>query len=381
MADMTQATGPLPTSFPPEIYARRINTLQQRVRERGLGGVLIGTGAELAYLTGVWTSSHERLTALVIAPSGYARFVAPATDAAVVKDAEKIPGVVGHTWRDGDEPYERIADYLGDNLVALGTSLTSQHVLRLQTATEMGETALVTDVLGDVFMAKDAEEIAQLEFAAAAIDRVHAHLPELLQPGKTERDVAVELEKLILTEHDRVDFIIVGSGPNGANPHHDYSDRVLEPGDPVVVDIGGTVGAGYHSDCTRTYTVGTATNPDFLGAYEVLRAAQAEAVATARPGMTAGQLDAVARGRINQAGYGVNFSHRLGHGIGLALHEPPFIVAGSDTVLEEGMVFSIEPGIYVDGRWGMRIEDIVVLESDGARPLNFSPRNLFEATS
>lgn len=363
----------LPEIFPQEIYSRRLTRVQQHLRDRGLGGVIIGSGPELAYLTGSWTSSHERLTALIVPPSGNARLLAPATDATALTAVGEMPGIELVTWRDGENPYALAERACGSGTVAVGTSLTAHHVLRLQET--CGEVVLATDVLAAAFMVKGKEEIEQLEFAAAAIDRVHAAVPELLKPGRTEREIAAELDALILREHSRTDFIIVGSGPNGADPHHDFSDRVLAEGDPVVVDLGGTVGAGYHSDCTRTYVVGGGTTADsadseFVRAYDTLRRAQADAVAAARPGMTAGELDSVARDRINEAGYGTYFTHRLGHGIGLALHEEPFIIACNETVLEPGMVFSIEPGIYIPGKWGMRIEDIVVLEEDGARPLN-----------
>lgn len=370
MTDHASSSSNLPVVFPPEVYARRLARVQREVRERGLGGAIIGTGPELAYLTGSWTASHERLTALAVPPVGDARLVAPATDAAALASVGEMAGISLVTWRDGENPYALAEGACGTGPVAVGSTLTADHVLRLQDV--CGEIVLATDVLAAVFMVKGPEEIEQLEFAAAAIDRVHARVPELLQPGRTEREVAGELDSLIRAEHSSTDFVIVGSGPNGADPHHDFSDRVLQTGDPVVVDIGGTIGAGYHSDCTRTYVVGGADNAasDFARAYDILRRAQADAVAAARPGMTAGDLDAVARGRLNEAGYGTYFSHRLGHGIGLGLHEEPFIIARNETVLRPGMVFSIEPGIYIPGAWGMRIEDIVVLEDDGARRLN-----------
>lgn len=360
----------LPQTFPSDVYARRRNRVQHAVRERGLGAAVIATGPELAYLTGSWTSSHERLTALVIPPVGDARLVAPATDAASLAGLGDMPGITMVTWHDGEDPYLLVDGATGPGPVAVGSSLTADHVLRLRDV--CGEIELASEVLASAFMVKRPEEIEQLAFASSAIDRVHAAVPDLLQPGRTERDVAEELDALILREHSRTDFVIVGSGPNGADPHHDFSDRVLEVGDPVVVDIGGTVGAGYHSDCTRTYIVGGPENAskDVAHTYETLRRAQADAVAAARPGMTAGDLDAVARGRINEAGFGAYFTHRLGHGIGLGLHEEPFIIARSETVLQPGMVFSIEPGIYIPGSWGMRIEDIVVLEETGARRLN-----------
>lgn len=370
MTDHADSSLILPETFAPEVYARRRDCVQREVRERGLGAAVIGTGPELAYLTGSWTSSHERLTALVVPPVGDARLIAPATDATALAGLADAAGIHLVTWRDGENPYALVEGACGTGPVAVGNALTADHVLRLQDV--CGDIVLGTEVLAAAFMVKDPEEIKQLAFAGAAIDRVHAAVPDLLQPGRTEREIAEELDALILREHSRTDFIIVGSGPNGADPHHDFSDRVLKVGDPVVVDVGGTVGAGYHSDCTRTYVVGGTdeADRDFARAYETLRRAQADAVAAARPGMTAGDLDAVARGRINEAGYGTYFTHRLGHGIGLGLHEEPFIIARSETVLQPGMAFSIEPGIYIPGKWGIRIEDIVVLEDDGARRLN-----------
>ncbi|WP_115684636.1 M24 family metallopeptidase [Corynebacterium senegalense] len=351
-------------------HSQRIARVARLIAEKGLGGVLVGPGPELAYLTGSWTSSHERLTALTVAPDGTARLVAPLTDATGLD----LPGVEVLGWRDGEDPYQLAVRGLGPGRVGLGSSLTADHVLRLQEL--LPSTVLALSVLSEVFAAKEPDELAQLQGAAEAIDGVHAQVPGLLEPGRTEEEVARDLERLILDGHDAVDFVIVGSGPNGANPHHSHSDRVLREGDPVVVDIGGSLGEGYHSDCTRTYQVGRVRDGEFLRAYAVLQRAQDAAVAAARPGITAGELDAVARDIIAAAGYGEHFTHRTGHGIGLSLHEEPFIVAGSDRVLAEAMAFSIEPGIYLPGRWGMRIEDIVTLTADGARRLNRQPRQL-----
>ncbi|WP_291313559.1 M24 family metallopeptidase [Corynebacterium sp. UBA2622] len=359
-----------PTTFPAHVYARRLGEVGRAVVDKRLGGVVIGTGPELAYLTGSWADTHERLTALVVGPGGQARLVVPSTDAGSVS----VPGVDIVGWRDGENPYALVAAVLGEGPVGLGSSLTADHVLRLQE--HAGPTVLAAAALEGVLTAKDPAEIGQLREAASAIDRVHAQVPGLLAPGRTENEVARDIEELILAGHDTVDFVIVGSGPNGANPHHEHSDRELRPGDPVVVDIGGSLGAGYHSDCTRTYQVGVTEDADFLRAYSVLQRAQDEAVRAARPGMRAGELDAVARGVIESAGYGGYFTHRLGHGIGLALHEAPFLAPGEEMVLREGMAFSIEPGIYVPGKWGMRIEDIVVLGPDGAQRLNSAPRHL-----
>ena len=208
---------------------------------------------------------------------------------------------------------------------------------------------------------------------------MHNAVPELLKPGRTEADVAADLRELILREHVEIDFIIVDSGPNGANPHYDYGDRVLTEGEPVVVDIGGTLPSGYHSDTTRTYVVGgdvTAAPQDFQKAYAVLERAQAAGRAAAKPGATAQDVDRATRSIIEEAGYGEYYTHRTGHGIGLSTHEEPFIMEGNELVLEEGMAFSIEPGIYIPGKWGMRLEDIVYTTADGYESLNKAPREL-----
>lgn len=362
------------TAFDSDVYSGRRKRAARLLQDRGLGGLVIGTGAEFAFLTGSWASSHERLTALVIAPDG-AAVVAPVTDIQSL-GLEGAADVEVLGWRDGDNPYQLVAQRLGEGTIGVGSSLTADHLFALQEL--LPWTELASDAVAELFMVKDAAEIAQLERAGAAIDRVHERAAELLQPGRTERDVAQELHQLILDEHDTVEFVIVGSGPNGSNPHHDFSDRVLEPGDPVVVDLGGALPSGYQSDCTRTHVVGEPAQApkEFLEAYEVLEQAFQAACNAARPGMTAGELDAVARNVIEQGGYGEFFTHRLGHGIGLSGHEQPFIIAGSDVELREGMVFSIEPGIYKPGEWGMRIEDIVRMTADGVVTLNRTRRTL-----
>lgn len=363
-------SGHFSPTVPDAVYAQRMQDARLACQRHELSGAVVGPGAQFAYFTGSWASSHERLTALVLPAHGEPTIVAPQTDIASLR----VPGVSVTGWQDGEDPYALVRDALEPGTVGIGAELTADHVFRLQAL--LDDTVEATSALAEVFMVKDEHEIEQLAFAGHAIDRVHARVPELLQPGKTEREVAAELEKLILEEHDAVDFIIVGSGPNGANPHHDFSDRVLAHGDSVVVDIGGTVGAGYHSDCTRTYQVGEITDPEYLRAYDVLRTAQQAALDAVRPGVKAGDVDAAARDIITQAGFGQWFTHRLGHGIGLAVHEEPYLVRGSRTVLREGMTFSIEPGIYKPGEWGMRIEDIVVVSSQGTDKFNFQPKEL-----
>ncbi len=224
-------------------------------------------------------------------------------------------------------------------------------------------------------MRKSAAEVAALKAAGEAIDRVHANVPGWLRPGVTERQVGAKIAEAILAEGNvQVDFVIVGSGPNAASPHHEVSDRVIKDGDVVVVDIGGTMPSGYCSDCTRTYAIGHAPD-DFMKYYEVLYDAQEAATTSVRPGVTAESVDRAARGIIADAGYGEWFIHRTGHGIGLESHEDPYIVEGNAIPLEPGMAFSIEPGIY-PGPHGARIEDIVVCTEDGYQRMNNIPRDL-----
>ena len=219
--------------------------------------------------------------------------------------------------------------------------------------------------------------MAALRQAGAAIDRVHKRMGDLLRVGRTERQVGAAIGDAILEEgHASVGFAIVGSGPNGASPHHSVSDRVISAGDPVVVDIGGTTTDGYCSDSTRTYLVGGEPPAEVAEYYAVLLEAQRAQCEHARPGVTAESVDRIGRRIISEAGFGENFFHRTGHGIGLETHEEPYIVEGNDLVLEPGMAFSIEPGIYLPGRHGARIEDIVVTTADGIERLNTTSREL-----
>jgi len=232
-------------------------------------------------------------------------------------------------------------------------------------------------VLGPLRMRKSAAEVDALRRAATAIDRVHEQLRGWRLVGRTELEVARDIADAILAEgHSRVNFVIVGSGPNGASPHHEASPRVIEHGDAVVVDIGGTTAEGYCSDSTRTYLVGDDVPTGFADLYAVLHEAQLAACAVVQPGVPVETVDAAARDLITAAGYGELFVHRTGHGIGLEEHEQPWVVAGNAEPLAPGMTFSVEPGIYLPGRYGARIEDIVVCIETGGERLNALDRNL-----
>jgi Xaa-Pro aminopeptidase len=341
--------------------------------------LLIAPGSDLRYLIGQAGGSFERLTTLVVPADGTPALVVPKLEAPGYADVPTDElGVELLTWVDGDDPYKLVADRLGKpGRVAVSDFTPALHVLALRAALREAEQTLAGPVVRELRMRKDAAEIASLRDAGAAIDRVHARVHEWLRPGRTEAEVGADIAAAIVEEgHVQADFVIVGSGPNGASPHHDVSDRVIERGDVVVVDIGGPLPAGYNSDSTRTYAVGEPRDADVAETYAVLQRAQAAAVAAVKPGVTAEAVDAAARDVIAAAGFGEYFIHRTGHGIGLDVHEEPYIIAGNALPLEPGMAFSVEPGIYQPGRWGARVEDIVIVTEDGVEPVNNQPHEL-----
>jgi Xaa-Pro aminopeptidase len=366
--------------FGTDVYAQRLKAAAEATAAAGLAGLVITPGYDLRYLLGSRAQTFERLTALVVSASGEPTIVVPRMELAALKESA-VPelGLSVRDWVDGEDPYRLVADALGGVSGPVSTAVTDSmpalHLLPL--ADVLGVVpVLATDVLRRLRMIKDAAEIDALRKAGAAIDRVHARVPEFLVPGRTEADVAADIASAIVDEgHSEVAFIIVGSGPNGADPHHECSDRVLQDGDVVVVDIGGPYDPGYNSDSTRTYSIGT-PEPEVARRYSVLQEAQRAAVAAVRPGVTAEQVDAAARDVLAAAGLAEAFVHRTGHGIGLSVHEEPYIVAGNDIPLQEGMAFSVEPGIYFPGQWGARIEDIVIVTADGVMSVNERPHDL-----
>src|SRR5690349_6939467 len=364
--------------FSTDVYAQRLGAAAAACADAGLAGLVITPGYDLRYLVGSRAQTFERLTALVLPARGDATVVVPRMELASLKESAVTElGLTVRDWVDGDDPYQLVADALGaaPAATAVTDSMPALHLLPL--ADVLGVVpVLATDVLRRLRMIKDNSEIDALRKAGAAIDRVHARVPDFLVPGRTEADVAADIGAAIVAEgHSEVAFIIVGSGPNGADPHHECSDRELQVGDIVVVDIGGPVEPGYNSDCTRTYSIGE-PDPAVAQQYSVLQRAQAAAVAAVRPGLTAEQIDAAARDVLAAEGLAEVFVHRTGHGIGLSVHEEPYIVAGNALTLEPGMAFSIEPGVYFAGQWGARIEDIVVVTEDGCISMNKQPHEL-----
>ena len=363
--------------FPSNVYGRRLEAAAAAADRAGVAGLVVTPGYDLRYLLGSRAQTFERLTALVIPAGGAPVVVLPRLELAALRESAAADlGLVVQDWVDGENPYDIVADALGGHARAAVTdSMPALHLLPL--AARLGAVPVLgTQIMAGLRMVKDPAEIEALSAAGAAIDRVHARVPEFLRPGRTEADVAADITEAIVAEgHSEAAFVIVGSGPNGADPHHECSDRVLQAGDIVVVDIGGPVEPGYNSDSTRTYSLGE-PSAEIAGQYAVLQRAQAAGVAAVRPGVTAEQVDAAARDVLAEAGLAEYFVHRTGHGIGLSVHEEPYIVAGNDLPLAPGMAFSVEPGIYFPGRWGARIEDIVIVTADGALAVNDRPHDL-----
>jgi Xaa-Pro aminopeptidase len=344
----------------------------------GWDALLITPGADLRYLTGYEARPLERLTCLVLPVSGEPFLVVPLLErpAAEVSPAGGL-GIEIVAWGETEDPYALVAGRVGAlRRVGVNNQMWAEKALAFGAALPGSTQALAGPVLGGLRMRKNAAEVEALRRAGQAIDRVHASMGEWLRAGRTEREVGRDIAAAIVDAgHVQTDFVIVASGPNGASPHAELSDRVIGPGEPVVVDIGGTTADGYCSDSTRNYCIGEPPT-QYAAYFEVLLNAQRAQTEAVRPGITAEGLDAIGRDAITAAGRGAEFLHRTGHGIGLETHEEPYIVSGSDRPLEPGMAFSIEPGIYQAGLHGARIEDIVVCTESGGERLNLTPREL-----
>ena len=356
----------------------RVERVRQRMHDEGVEALLLSLGADLPWLTGYDAMPLERLTMLVLPREGDATLVVPALEAPRVEDR---PGVFTiRPWGETDDPVAIVAALVGertDGTLAISDRCWSTFLLGLQQQLPRASWRRSSEITSPLRAVKDEDEIAKLRRAAEAADRVAASLleGEIALIGRTEAEVSAELGRRLRAEgHDKVNFAIVGSGPNSASPHHEPGPRTIGAGEAVVCDFGGTM-AGYCSDITRTVFTGEPP-AEFRDLYEVLQQAQAEAVEAARAGIRCEAVDAAARTPIAEAGYGEHFIHRTGHGIGLEEHEDPYLVAGNATPLEPGHAFSVEPGIYLAGRFGARIEDIVVATAAGPDALNSADHDL-----
>jgi Xaa-Pro aminopeptidase len=366
------------------MLAQRVARARERLAELDLDAALLSVGPELPWLTGYTAMPLERLTMLVLPrdPEVEAVLVVPGLEAPRVTPR---PGLFAlRPWAETEDPVALVADLLrrgrgrarGPRRLAIGDRTWARFVLALQDALPEASFAGTGQVLGPLRARKDAAEVEALRRAAAAVDGIAADLQagRIDLVGRTEAEVSAELgHRIVESGHQHVNFAIVAAGENAASPHHEPGERVIRPGEVVLCDFGGTMldaeGVGYCSDITRCVHVGEPP-AEVVAAYQVLHEAQQAAVAAATVGTPCAEVDAVARRIIADAGYGDLFIHRTGHGIGVEEHEDPYIVEGNTTPLAVGHAFSIEPGIYVPGRFGLRLEDIVVAAEAEPDPLN-----------
>lgn len=340
---------------------------------RSVDLVMLSVGSDLPYLTGYEATPLERLTMLVVPSEGDAVLLVPELEAARVEPGpfELVP------WAETEDPIGLVAKVAGAaRRVAIGDHTWSTFLLGLQTEMPRVEWSVASELTKPLRMRKEPAEIEYLRAAAEGVDRALARVPlEIRFSGRTEREVARDFNEVTVAEgHDVASFAIIASGPNGASPHHEPRDRVIEEGDLVVCDFGGRV-HGYYSDVTRTFSVGEPTTRQTELHGLVLAANEAGRAAVA-PGVACQDVDRAARAVISEGGYGEYFIHRTGHGIGLEGHEAPYMVEGNDLALEPGMTFSVEPGIYLPGELGVRIEDIVACGESGIDDLNQADRHL-----
>ena len=352
------------------VYLDRINRARTEMKRAGVDALILSVGHDLPYLTGYLAMPLERLTLLVVPQIGKASLIIPRLEAPRVHELPTVFSLV--PWNETDDPVRLAHELLGNaRTIAVGDQMWSRFLVDLLQHRPDNKYVRSVEVMEALRSRKDAAEIAALKAAGAAADRVAAqlHAGEIPMVGRTEAEVSADISARLIAEgHQKVNFAIVAAGENAASPHHHAGDRVIRHGEIVLCDFGGTMN-GYCSDITRCVHIGEPP-ADIAAAYAVLMEAQAAGVAAGVLGSSCESVDAVTRAIIDAAGYGEYFVHRTGHGIGMEEHEDPYMVAGNSTPIAAGYAYSVEPGIYVPGKWGMRLEDIVVATENGPVAVN-----------
>ena len=352
------------------LYASRISRVRQEMKRLSLDAAILSVGHDLPYLTGYYAMPLERLTMLVITHESVAALVVPRLEAPRVTPFDEVFRIV--PWGETENPVSIVAKLLGGaKNIAVGDQMWARFLVELMTFISGATFVRAVDVVGPMRMAKDAAEITALQAAGAAADRVATQLQagEIHLVGRTEAQVSADISARLIAEgHDIVNFAIVAAGENAASPHHHAGPRVIQKNEIVLCDFGGTMN-GYCSDITRCVYIGTPPR-QISSAYSVLHAAQAAGVKAGVVGATCESVDTAARKIIDDAGFGDFFIHRTGHGIGMEAHEDPYMVSGNKLTITAGHAFSVEPGIYIPGKWGMRLEDIVVATNAGPMSMN-----------
>ena len=357
-------------------FRSRLDRARTEMARTGVDALILSLGHDLPYLTGYLAMPLERLTMLVVPREGDASLIIPRLEAPRVTEMPSVFSL--STWNETDDPVALAHKLLGSaRTIAVGDQMWSRFLVDLLKFRPDAKYVRSVVVMEALRSRKDAAEIAALVTAGAAADRVAAqlHAGDIPLVGRTEAQVSADISARLIAEgHQVVNFAIVAAGENAASPHHHAGDRVIKHGEIVLCDFGGTM-ADYCSDITRCVHLGTPSQ-EILEAYAVLQEAQAASVASALVGATCESVDEAARRVITEAGFGEYFVHRTGHGIGMEAHEDPYIVAGNTDALLARHASSIEPGIYIPGRFGMRLEDIVVATDQGPLAMNHVSHDL-----
>ncbi|UCF10929.1 MAG: aminopeptidase P family protein [Candidatus Bipolaricaulota bacterium] len=349
------------------------------MRDIGAAAAIFGLSSNLRYLTGFTDEPGERLLCLIVGCADEPTFIVPELYAAEVR--ARTSGFVMRVWRDGETP-EALLSGAAKGLsgvagrILLDDTLWSTFALSIQRAFAGREFGLASEVMEGLRLRKDEQEVGVMQRAGEIADRAYEAVTSQKVAGLSEIELAGRLEAEMLAHGaEGVAFqTLVASGPNSAMPHHRAGARRIEAGDVVILDFGCRV-AGYCSDVSRTVVCGDAP-AEVERVYDAVRRSYVAARDASRVGTPAEAVDRAARDVLVKAGYGEQFVHRTGHGIGLDVHESPYLVEGSDERLEEGMTFSIEPGVYLPGRFGIRVEDVVVVTEEGERPMTHAPHEL-----
>ena len=361
--------------------AARLEGVQRALEETGTDCLVLSLGADLPWLTGYEAMPLERLTALVVARGTAPVLLVPELEAPRVRPDDGLFSL--RPWAEGSDPYDAVAQLIGKaGSVAVSDRMWASALLEIQSRTPRARYSAASTLLAGLRGQKDAVELLLLARAAHITDLVAEEIlaGDLRLAGREEKEVAADISARLLARGlQRVNFAIVGSGPNSASPHHEPGARVISGGDPVVLDFGGVYSLGeepgYCSDTTRTVVIDQIPQ-GFVELYHALHVAQAAARHEASSSITGAALDAVARDAIEAAGFGRYFIHRTGHGIGLEEHEEPYVASGNARALGPHAAFSIEPGIYLPGQFGARIEDVCVTGEHHAVSLNRSSRDM-----
>jgi Xaa-Pro aminopeptidase len=353
--------------------------ISARLVKDGADALVLSTGFDLVYLSTYEARASERLTAFVGRPGSneLPRMIVPKIE---MPEVPKTSAFDISGWTDDQDPIAMIVELIGDaRRVLVSDEMWAHYLLRLKAAMPDTEFVSLSDSLGGLRSVKSDSEMQALQTVGGLANSVAAQIQrgDVALVGRTELEIQADvIDRLLAAGHEQVEFCIVASGPNSASPHHNPTERVVQPNEIVLFDFGGKH-EGYCSDITRCVFTGPVPS-DVAATYATLKKAQQAAVDAARPGATLGDVDAAARSVIADAGFGDNFIHRTGHGIGTEVHEQPYVKAGNDEIVAVGHAFSIEPGIYLDGKWGIRLEDIVVILDDGALRCSTTDHDLVE---